>query len=303
MNDSKRILVVDDQCAIRYVIKQMLSQLHYDVHLVESGEDALELLKEDSTFDLMLCDVHMKEMDGLEVLKACPVICPNLPVVLMSAYSKDYLIVDAIRLGAVDYLIKPFEVSDLRAVLQRVGAVNDKPLVRIPSADLADDIRLNFVMRSRNLNLPGLQDIIKKSIQIYTHLPVADQLNLALAFEEAVLNAHEHGNLELKSAWKENVGPNTTSSLFEKTKQERLQVPTYSSRKIRIGLVITKSKVEISVEDDGEGYKPNLDNDRHGNGEAKPYGMGLLLIKNLMDEVDLNENGTRITFRKRITSS
>lgn len=299
MSAPRSILVVDDQRSIRYIIKQMLIQLEQKVYLAESGEQALEILSTTPGIDLLLCDVHMNQMTGLEVLQACPHICPNLPVVLMATYSRDDQVLEALRLGAVDYLLKPFEIRELALLLNRIERSREIARQTLPHRELIKQVQLQFVFSSKELPLAKLRDLIKKTIQLYSDVSSTDLLNIELAFEECVLNAHEHGNLELRSEWKEEFENGRAGSLFERIKEERLQTPEYGDRKLSIQLGITSGSIEISVEDEGSGFQPDkLEDD----GETKPYGMGLMLINNLMDRVSFNKKGTRITFEKKIVN-
>jgi heterodisulfide reductase subunit A len=107
-----RILVVDDELIIRDSLKDWLEEDGFQVDTVESGAGALEKLAKE-TYHLMLLDIKMPGIDGVEVLKRAKEIRPELPVVMMTAYATVETAVEAMKIGALDYLMKPFNPDTL----------------------------------------------------------------------------------------------------------------------------------------------------------------------------------------------
>ena len=107
-----RILVVDDELIVRDSLKDWLVEDGFDVDTAESGPDALEKITK-QPYHLMLLDIKMPEMDGVEVLKRSKDMRPELPVVMMTAYATVETAVEAMKIGALDYLMKPFDPDTL----------------------------------------------------------------------------------------------------------------------------------------------------------------------------------------------
>lgn len=107
-----RILVVDDELVVRDSLKEWLEDEGFSVEMAESGTEALEKITEEN-FRLMLLDIKMPGMDGVEVLKRSKEIHPELPVVMMTAYATVETAVEAMKIGALDYLMKPFDPDSL----------------------------------------------------------------------------------------------------------------------------------------------------------------------------------------------
>ena len=114
-----RILVVDDELVVRDSLKEWLEEEGYTVAMAASGADALAVL-EAGAFHLMLLDVKMPGMDGVEVLELAKSRSPDLTVVMMTAYATVETAVAAMKIGAMDYLIKPFEMDSLLAKVEQV---------------------------------------------------------------------------------------------------------------------------------------------------------------------------------------
>ena len=115
-----KILVVDDEAPIRDMIRKGLSQVGgYSVEVAQNGVEAIEKIEKD-VFDLVLTDLKMPEMDGLELLKTVKGTRPEVLVVLMTAYGTIETAVEAMRMGANDYITKPIDLNELLLHISKV---------------------------------------------------------------------------------------------------------------------------------------------------------------------------------------
>jgi heterodisulfide reductase subunit A len=114
-----RILVVDDELIVRDSLKEWLEEEGFSVDMAESGPDALKRLAE-GPYHLMLTDIKMPGMDGVEVLQKAKESCPDLCVVMMTAYATVETAVEAMKTGALDYLVKPFDPDKLIPMVLRI---------------------------------------------------------------------------------------------------------------------------------------------------------------------------------------
>ncbi|NTV42303.1 MAG: FAD-dependent oxidoreductase, partial [Syntrophobacteraceae bacterium] len=116
------VLVVDDELIVRESVREWLDDEGFSVETAESGFEAVEKLKS-TEYQLMFLDVKMPGMDGVEVIKQAKEMRPELPVVMITAYATVENAVEAMKLGAVDYLMKPFDIEALvNSVIQRFRA-------------------------------------------------------------------------------------------------------------------------------------------------------------------------------------
>ncbi len=114
-----RILIVDDEEAIREIVHSMLTMAGYRCHQAGSGIEALAVLESGEHFELMLSDLMMGEMDGIALLERTKEKYPDMPVVMVTAVHDISVALAAIRNGAYDYLLKPFEREQLLAITRR----------------------------------------------------------------------------------------------------------------------------------------------------------------------------------------
>ncbi len=113
-----RVLVVDDELIVRDSIREWLMEEGFDAEMAGSGQEALSRLGE-SSFQLMLLDIKMPGMDGVEVLKKAKEIAPEVNVVMMTAYATVETAIEAMKTGALEYLIKPFEIDVLMPMVEK----------------------------------------------------------------------------------------------------------------------------------------------------------------------------------------
>jgi len=118
MSEPSPILVADDDRVTCDLLKEVLEKEGYSVRTVLSGEDAIEQGKE-SPIDLLICDIKMKGMDGLDVLRAFKEFSPDTSVILITGFGSLDTAIEAIKQGAYDYLSKPFNMDDLRLTVRR----------------------------------------------------------------------------------------------------------------------------------------------------------------------------------------
>ncbi len=115
---SARILVVDDEPAIVHALKTLLAREGYEVVDTGDGEHAVDLLRQE-TFSLLISDIYMDPVDGLELLAVAREQAPTMPVIMITAYGSVDSAVQAMRQGAFDYITKPFKFNDLIQTVQR----------------------------------------------------------------------------------------------------------------------------------------------------------------------------------------
>ncbi|MBA4494024.1 response regulator [Paenactinomyces guangxiensis] len=114
----KKVLVVDDQYGIRLLLKEVFSGDHIDIFQAANGKQALEIIRKEKP-DLILLDMKMPGMDGLEILRRLRKIDPGTKVIMMTAYGELDMVAEASRLGALSHFTKPFDIEELRSEVMK----------------------------------------------------------------------------------------------------------------------------------------------------------------------------------------
>src|SRR3954469_17076671 len=161
-----RVLVVDDELQMADMIADGISDRGYSAVAVASSEVALARLR-DETFDVVVTDLRMPKVDGLELLAAARKIRPDLPVLVMTAYGAIDSAIESIRQGAYHYLTKPFRMEELVLFLDR--AIEEKALRR-------DASTLKEVLRDRlsETRILGNSKAIREAMEILLRVAKAD---------------------------------------------------------------------------------------------------------------------------------
>ena len=124
MTTPLKVLVVDDEANMRRVLEIMLTRQGYRTHSAADGQQAFDLLRE-QTFDLVISDLRMPLINGIELLRKLRESQIDVPLIMITAQGSIESAVEAMRLGACDYLLRPFDVEALNLAIQRVFAVRD----------------------------------------------------------------------------------------------------------------------------------------------------------------------------------
>ncbi len=155
-----KILVIEDEAAIRRVLLNILSEENpaYQVQEAENGRKGLEAIKKQD-FDLVLCDIKMPEMDGVEVLKATRDIKPDVPFIMISGHGDLDTAVHTMRLGAFDYIAKP---PDLNRLLTAVRNALDRKELVIENKRLKKKISKHYKMVGDSQAINNIKTMIEK---------------------------------------------------------------------------------------------------------------------------------------------
>jgi two-component system response regulator HydG len=113
-----KILVVDDEAPHRQMLDAVLSVEGYEIHHAEDGQEAISLVEE-RFYDLILMDIRMSKVGGIEALKKIKKISPGIPIIIMTAYASVDTAVDALKSGAYDYLTKPLDIEELKILVKK----------------------------------------------------------------------------------------------------------------------------------------------------------------------------------------
>ena len=176
----ERILVVDDEDLIREIICSVLEQSGFECHPMRSGAEALQVLESDSGYSVVVSDVIMDGMDGLTLLSKIRVKHPDLPVVMVTAVHDISVALAAIRNGAYDYLLKPFEREQLLASVRR--AVENR---RLKLENIAYQTKLEALVSARTELLRHALADLERSYDI-----TLEALGDALDLKDAETEGH-----------------------------------------------------------------------------------------------------------------
>ena len=155
-----KILIIEDEAAIRRVLNKIISEENTSYHVEEAADGlvGIEMIK-NHDYDLVLCDIKMPKMDGVEVLEKTKKIKPEIPIVMISGHGDLETAVNTMRLGAFDYISKP---PDLNRLLNTVRNALDKKVLLIENKRLKKKVRESYQMIGQSKAIVQIKNIIDK---------------------------------------------------------------------------------------------------------------------------------------------
>lgn len=289
-----RALVVEDSATQALLLRQRLARSGFEVQIASHGGEALSLI-EQRLPSVVLTDLDMPEMDGLELVKQLRRRGAAVPVILMTAKGSEEVAVQALRAGASGYVPKRNLERDLARTMEQVLALSRTTRERPQPGRLLSNSGLRYQLPNYSSLIAPLVRRLQRSLETMQLCDEADLVRVGMALREALMNAIEHGNLEMSSQLREE-----DEDRYHRLIAERREQEPYSRRRVRVGAEESRDAVRYVVADDGPGFDPTTCGDPTDPANLeRVYGRGLLLIRSFMDEVSFNAAGNEITMVKR----
>ena len=158
MGEHRQVLVADDEDNLRRVLKAQLQRDGYEVHSVADGEAVLQAMEEHH-IDVLITDLRMPKLDGMQVLKSVSERFPNVPVIMITAHGTVDTAVEALKLGAFDYVTKPFDQAEFRTVVGKAARTRELSQKHV-SGDPDQRGRYRIIGQSGPMH--GVYDVLEK---------------------------------------------------------------------------------------------------------------------------------------------
>jgi CheY-like chemotaxis protein len=249
---------------------------------------------------LVLTDLQMLEMSGLELVDAVVREYPQVPVVLMTAQGSEEIAVEALHRGAASYVPKALLHRSLLPTVMNVLSVSraDESYDRMMAC--LEESRWTFVLDNDYTLVGPLVQLFRKTVFGMGLCDETTQLQVGIALEEALLNALYHGNLELAPEDLANLGYDLHEAHQPNTVEQRRRAAPYAQRKIRLEAQVTRNEARFVVRDQGRGFDhSSLPDPAEAIGQDGRHGRGLTHMRLFMDEVSFNDAGNEVTLVKR----
>jgi len=259
-----------------------------------NGREALDVIAKHSP-DAVLTDLHMPEMDGLELVERMRSRYPRLPVVLMTSRGSEETAVSALKAGALSYVPKKELRNNLCDAMAIVISAVEVKRHREKTRAMLEHSESHYIV---GCDLHAAAALVSHLEGNLDRLHFCDDMGLfqvGTALGEALGNAVDHGCLELDSALREKA-----TADYAKLRQERSAMQPWCDRKVRVIERIIPDQVHYTITDEGGGFDITAVPDpRDPENLLRASGRGLMLIRTFMDEVIFNEVGNEITLVKK----
>jgi CheY-like chemotaxis protein len=290
------ILVAEDSLTQAMQIQLHLEEQAHVVTLANDGAQALSLMS-DALPDLVLTDMQMPEVNGLELINAIRLRHPSVPVVLLTAEGSDELAMEALRSGASSYVPKSRMSDSLIPVVDEVLELLrvDRSYARLVKS--LDYNEFRFTLENDLELIDPLVELIQQMVFGMGMCDPTGRVRLGMALEHALLNALYRGNLEIpRQQADQEQSPQNQGSLVA----QRLAEPLYRDRRIHFEAKLDSTQSRFVVSDDGPGFDTSaLPDPKDPHILEREGGRGLVLIRSFMDELEFNDKGNSVTMVKR----
>ncbi|MCB0332301.1 MAG: ATP-binding protein [Bdellovibrionales bacterium] len=295
-----KVLLADNDTSEQQALGSFFSEVGWGCDVVESAERLFEALASES-YDVVVTNLHMPDLSGLELLSKIRDSEGNTAVIVVCGDKNFETAASALSEGGVlDFIEKPIDYSILQSALDRiVHSLGQSPYSSSFVCEIAP-VSIDETVTSRELAERIVKLDIAETLFKSGKIDLHTSLKMDLAFQEAVANCLEHGNLELESVWREEFDEEGIDT-FSKLKKERLQDPHYADRTVRIQITYKDNFLEIRVSDQGNGFLPEAKEDDE-DGEIRVHGRGMTIMNSVMDDVCYRNRGREVILRKTIHS-
>ena len=258
------------------------------------GEEAMKCIQEDPPL-LVVTDLQMPNMNGLELVAAVKGHTASLPVILTTSQGSESIAAQALQEGASSYVPKRDLSNALVPVVRQVLAVNQATHTVREVAQFAVESSISLSLENDELLVPKVISRLELPMVELDLFDEGERMQIAMALDEALLNAMVHGNLEVSSELRQIDDGKPYIDLIE----ERKKTAPYTGRRVTIQMHATLDSATIIIRDEGPGFDlSSLRDPTDPENLEKAGGRGLLLINAFMDEVRHNERGNQITMIK-----
>jgi CheY-like chemotaxis protein/anti-sigma regulatory factor (Ser/Thr protein kinase) len=289
-----RILVVDDDPIDRELARRSLRGLaEAEFSEASEGRQALALASRERP-DVMLTDLRMPGMDGLALVEAMQEEHPLVPVILMTSSGSERLAAQALRAGAVSYVVKTDLKNDLLDVVQRVWTAARARRHRAEALRFLDRTEVRFQLGNDPDMIPAVAEFLVEGLARIGFGDARARTQIEIALMETLSNAMIHGNLELGSDLRR-----SDPKAFKSAIEERRGREPYASRTISVRAEESLARARYEIEDQGPGFDVRrLPDPTDEQNLLRVGGRGVLLMRTFMDSVEYNETGNRVVLTK-----
>jgi len=291
------VLIVDDLPMHQLMVGKLFEQMGgWTILHAGNGVEALARLKE-RPIQLVLTDMIMPEMDGLELTQAVRAEYPGLPVILMTDHGNEEVAIKALNAGAAHYVPKKHLQGHLAETVEQVMAVAQSKSNQQRILDTIAQVEMRFVLDNDIGLVAPLVAHLEEHLSRLRLCEPSGLILVGVALHESITNAIFHGNLELSSDLKEQ----SEKAYYDLAKQRRGEEP-FGARRVHVTATLSRSQATFVIRDEGPGFDPGLLPDpTDAMNLGKISGRGLLLIQTFMDRVEHNPTGNQITLVKNKT--
>ncbi len=290
-----QILIIDDEEAIRNVLKIALTKKGYAVTEADNGKKGLELFKQKRP-EIVLTDVMMPEMTGLEFTRFLSEMNADTDVIVMTGYGTEDVVIEALHAGASNYIKKPIAFEDLFAIIDRITLKRKNKKLVEPAKDAVVFERKDLVIGNDLSTVWGAVNQLLFNLHSGIDRNIVEGMRIGLY--EIIINAIEHGNLDITYEEKSQAQRNNS---YVQLLQDRKNRADEEGKKVHISSTYDCEWLIIQIKDDGKGFDyKSLPVARSPETTLATHGRGIFLTSLYFDSLNFIEPGNAVRLTKKL---
>jgi DNA-binding response OmpR family regulator len=291
----KKILIIDDEKPVRDVLDIALSEEGYDSLQAQSGEQGIDLFRT-SEPDIVITDVMMPGIDGIEVTKRMRKQRDDIDVVVMSGFGTEELVINALRAGASNYIKKPIVFDELFKILDDIIFKRENRKRYEILKDIVEREQKTLLIGNDVSRVWGAVNQVLFNVQ--ASVDHSSLEGMCIGLYELLINAIEHGNLGITFQDKSDALQNST---YPELLQNRMLEADREGKVVRIECDYTPTAMSIVISDQGAGFDlDTLPDMKDAGSMLLDHGRGILLANLFYDSVDYDEPGNCVRISKSL---
>lgn len=292
-----KILVVEDSPIDRTLVGGLLGkEPGWEIDYANDGREGLDLIDREKSGsispDVIITDLQMPHVDGLELVRSIRETHSHVPVVLITSYGSEEIAMKALRAGATSYVPKPMLSNDLVRTTKQVLEMSKRMRYTCDTQAQPTPKQVAFVLENESTLIGAMIEHLQENLPSWTD---RDRLQVGMAMDEALVNAMHHGNLEVDSSLRDG---EDDQRYYDEIRSRKDNQP-YCHRRVHIQAEFSDQHICVQISDEGQGFNPEAIPDPTDDENLhKVSGRGLFLIRSFMDQVAHNVTGNQITMTK-----
>ncbi|MGB0910170.1 MAG: response regulator [Nitrospirales bacterium] len=289
----EQILIVDDEQSILDAMAEAIRMMDYSVITAHNADEAWKKFEEEKP-DVVVTDVRMPHRDGLSLTAQIKAVHPFCPVIVVTGFGSEQAAVAALKAGASDYLVKPFEFSGLRQAVERACSFNREKWGEECVVPVVVDVQSTITIDNFPEMLGGVVNMALRTLT--SCLSDKQLLGIRVALQELLINAIEHGNLNISPQEKNKA---LIEDTYDYLLESRREMPEFSQRRVQLSLShnVKNGMVEFRIVDEGEGFdwETILERDVNQLPQKAGSGRGIFLVRTLIPDVRYHGSGNEVS--------
>jgi YesN/AraC family two-component response regulator len=292
LDKQMKVLVVEDDYSSRELLKICIEKEGYQCQTANDGVDGFNLFKKFNP-DLIISDVRMPNMTGIELLESIRKISKDVIIVFITGHGNEELALQALQLGANNYIKKPVDISEIKTLTNRYYDVIKSKAIQSNIVDLIKHREMEIEIESDMNLVQSLANYLSEKTGNY--FDSKERMRIELGINELLINAIEHGNWDISYEEKNQALLDDRISDLYKTKRED---PINIDKKVLVKFKLSEKFCEWIITDEGKGFDWKTVYNPIDTKLSRMNGRGILLSKLQFDELEYIGKGNVVRLKK-----